>query len=75
MKVVLVCVLLFIAAATGLAYGQAGVSAGVTAVVARAWAEPAAILLCGTALLGIAGVVRHMPSQAVLQRSRDRAIE
>lgn len=62
MKVVLVFILVLIAAATGLAYGQAGVSAAVTAVVGRAWTEPAALLLIGSALLGIAGVVRRMPS-------------
>jgi hypothetical protein len=75
MKVVLVCILVMIAAATALAYGQGGMSAGVTAVVARAWAEPAALILCGSALLGIAGVVRRMPSYEQLQRSSDRVIE
>jgi hypothetical protein len=75
MKVVLICILVLVAAATGLAYGQAGMSAAVMAVVARAWGEPAALLLCGCALLGIAGVVRRMPSRAVLQRSHDRMIE
>jgi hypothetical protein len=61
MKVVLVCVLVLIAAATALAYGQPGVSAGVTAVVSEAWTEPAALLLSGSALLGIAGAIRRMP--------------
>jgi len=61
MKVVLVFVIVVIAAATAFAYGQAGVGAGVTAVAAQAWAEPAALLLSGSALLGIAGAVRRLP--------------
>jgi hypothetical protein len=61
MKVVLVCVLVLIAAATALAYGRPGVGAEVTAVVSRAWDEPAALLLFGSALLGIGGVIRRMP--------------
>jgi hypothetical protein len=69
MKVVLVCIIVFIAAATAFAYGQVGVSTsmtavvttGVTAVVVDPWAEPIALLLSGSALLGIAGAVRRMP--------------
>lgn len=61
MKVVLVCVLVLIAAATALAYGQPEVSAGVLGVAFRAWAEPASLLLSGSALLGIAGAIRRMP--------------
>jgi hypothetical protein len=61
MKVVLVCVLVLIAAATALTNGQPGVSAGVTSVVSDAWTEPAALLLLGSALLGIAGAIRRMP--------------
>ena len=61
MKVVLVFIIVLIAAATALAYGQAGVGLGVTTVAAQAWAEPAALLLSGSALLGIAGAVRRLP--------------
>ena len=61
MKVVLVFVIVLIAAATAFAYGQAGVGAGVTAVAAQAWAELAALLLSGSALLAIAGAVRRLP--------------
>ena len=61
MKVVLVFVIVLIAAATAFAYGQAGAGAGVIAVAAQVWAEPAALLLSGSALLAIAGAVRRLP--------------
>jgi hypothetical protein len=61
MKVLLVLVLMLVAAATALAYGHTGVSAGVTAVAARAINEPIALLLSGSALLGLAGAVRRLP--------------
>ena len=61
MKVVLVFVIVLIAAATAFAYGQSAAATRVTAVVADTWAEPLALLLSGSALLGIAGAVRRMP--------------
>lgn len=69
MKVVLVCIIVLVAAATAFAYGQSGVATDVTAVVstrvttvfADTWTEPLALLLSGSALLGIAGAVRRMP--------------
>lgn len=62
MKVVLVFVIVLIAAATAFAYGHAGVSEGVTAVATQTPMEPAALLLSGGALLGIASAVRRLPS-------------
>jgi hypothetical protein len=62
MKVVLVfAIVLVAAAATAFAYGQAGVSAGVSAVASQASTEPTALLLSGSVLLGIAGAVRRLP--------------
>ena len=61
MKVVLVFVIVLVAAATAVAYGHAGVSAGVSAVASHASTEPTALLLSGSALLGIAGAVRRLP--------------
>lgn len=61
MKVVLVLVIVLIAAATAFAYGPAGVSAGVHAVASQASTEPTALLLSGSALLGLAGAVRRLP--------------
>jgi hypothetical protein len=61
MKVLLVFVIVLIAAATALAYGHAGVTAGVSAVASHASTEPTALLLSGSALLGIAGAVRRLP--------------
>jgi hypothetical protein len=61
MKVLLVVVIVLIAAATALAYGLAGVTAGVSAVASHASTEPTALLLSGSALLGIAGAVRRLP--------------
>ena len=60
MKVVLVFVIGLLAAVTALAYGQADRGAGIADVVAL-WTEPAALLLSGGALLGIAGAVRRLP--------------
>jgi hypothetical protein len=61
MKVILVLVLMLVAAATALAYGHPSVSEGVTAVASHSFTEAAALLLSGSALLGIAGAVRRMP--------------
>ena len=61
MKVLLVFVIVLIAAATALAYGHVGVTAGVSAVASSASTEPTALLLSGSALLGIAGAVRRLP--------------
>lgn len=61
MKVLLVFVIVLIAAATAFAYGHAGVTAGVSAVASHASTEPTALLLSGSALLGIAGAVRRLP--------------
>lgn len=60
-KVVLVCVIVLLAAATAFAYGQVHVDAGVAALVTSGWAEPASLFLSGSALLGIAGAVRRLP--------------
>ena len=66
MKVLLVFVVALILAAsmaTALAYGHSTVTAGVTAVAAQAAAgtsEPAAMLLSGSALLGLAGAVKRL---------------
>ena len=62
MKVVLVLVLTAFAAATALAYGNTAVTTSVTAVavqVAGGSSEPAALLLSGTLLLGLAGAVKR----------------
>jgi hypothetical protein len=61
MKVVLGLIIMLVAAATVVAYGHAGVSAGVSAVASHASREPTALLLSGSALLGIAGAVRRLP--------------
>ena len=61
MKVVLVFLIMLLAAVTALAYGQAGGAAGITGGVLPPWTEPAALLLSGGALLGIAGAVRRLP--------------
>lgn len=62
MKVPLVLVIVLVAAATALAYGHAGVSAGVSAVASHASqpTEPAVLLLSGGALLGLGGAVRRL---------------
>jgi hypothetical protein len=62
MKVVLVLVLTAFAAATALAYGHTTVSTSMTAVAVQVVAdtsEPAALLLSGSLLLGLAGAVRR----------------
>jgi hypothetical protein len=62
MKVVLVLVLTAFAAATALAYGNTAVTTSVTAVavqVAGGSSEPAALLLSGSLLLGLAGAVKR----------------
>jgi hypothetical protein len=66
MKVVLVLVfaLFFVGSvATALAYGHSAVATGLTAVAAQAAAgtsEPAAMLLSGSALLGLAGALKRL---------------
>ena len=57
MKVFLVLFSVLVAAATAFAYGPAGVSAVATHVST----EPTALLLSGSALLGLAGAVRRLP--------------
>jgi hypothetical protein len=62
MKVVLVLVLTVCAAATALAYGNTAVTTSVTAVavqVAGGSSEPAALLLSGSLLLGLADAVKR----------------
>jgi hypothetical protein len=59
MKALLVIVLVALAAATALAYGGADVAAGVTAVFRGRTTEPAALLLSGSALVGLASVIRR----------------
>jgi len=62
MKVVLVLVLVVLAAATALAYGNAAVTTSVTAVAAQVadhTSEPAALLVSGSFLLGLAGAVKR----------------
>jgi hypothetical protein len=61
MKVFLVLFSVLVAAATAFAYGPAGVSASVSAVATQASSEPTALLLSGSALLGLAGAVRRLP--------------
>jgi hypothetical protein len=62
MKVVLVFVFVALAAATALAYGSGTVTSSVTAMaeqVAGTASEPAALLLSGSVLLGLAGAVKR----------------
>ena len=62
MKVVVVLVLVLLAAATAFAYSDIAVKSSVTAAaaqVAGGTSEPAAMLLSGSLLLGLAGVVRR----------------
>lgn len=61
MKALLVLALTVLAAATALAYGQTDVAAGVRDVVEHgSWpTEPAALLLSGSALIGLGGVARR----------------
>ena len=63
MKVVLVLVFVMLAAATALAYSNLTVPSSMTAIaveVARSTSEPAALLLSGSALLGLAGAVKKL---------------
>ena len=61
MKVVLMLPLVLLAAATAFAYGQGAVALSVTAAAASIpTAEPAVLLMSGTALLGIASAVRRL---------------
>ena len=62
MKVVLVSVLVMLAAASALAYGNLAVTTSVTAAAAEVVTrsrEPAVLLLSGTVLLGLAGAVKR----------------
>ena len=62
MKVFLVLVLLMVAAATALTFANAAVATTVTAAavqVADQASEPAALLVSGGVLLGLAGVVKR----------------
>lgn len=62
MKVLLVLTIGLLTAASTLALGRADVAAGVTAMVqdaASSPTEPATMLLSGSALLALAGVVRR----------------
>jgi len=63
MKVVLVSVLVALAAATSFAYGTHTVATSTPAVSVevtdRAISEPAALLLSGSFLLGLAGAVKR----------------
>ena len=62
MKGVLVSMLIALAAATALAYGSPAVSTSMTAVAAQVAGitnEPAALLLSGGLLLGVACAVRR----------------
>ena len=62
MKVVLVSVFVLLAAATAVALGSGAVATSVTAAavqVADRTGEPAALLLSGSVLLGLAGVVKR----------------
>jgi hypothetical protein len=61
MKALLILAFVLVVAATALAYGHAGVSAGVTAVASSAphAREPAALLVSGGALLAIGTALRR----------------
>lgn len=61
MKVFLVLLSVIAAAATAVAFSHADVSAGVSAVATHVSTEPTALLLSGSALLGLAGAVRRLP--------------
>ncbi len=57
-----VLILVLLAAATVVAYGHADMAAGMAAVVAHTSQadEPVALLLSGSALIGLAGAVRRL---------------
>ena len=61
MKALVVLVLVVLAAASLVAYGRADVAAGMAAVVGHASQtdEPMALLLSGSALIGLAGALRR----------------
>ena len=62
MKVFLVLGLVMVAAATALAFGNATVATGVTTVAVQVvdhTSEPAALLVSGSLLLGLAGAVKR----------------
>ena len=62
MKVFLVLMLVVLAAATALAFGNASVTSSVTAAAVQVvdhTSEPAALLLSGSFLLGLAGAVKR----------------
>jgi hypothetical protein len=62
MKVFLVSVLVMVAAATALTFANAAVATTVTAAAVQVvdhTSEPAALLVSGSLLLGLAGVVKR----------------
>ncbi len=61
MKALLILAFVLVVAATALAYGHAGVAAGVAAMASAAPepSEPAALLISGGALLAIASALRR----------------
>ena len=61
MKALVILAFMLVVAATALAYGHAGVAAGVSAMASAAPepSEPATLLLSGGALLVIASAVRR----------------
>ena len=59
MKVLLVCVLMLLVTAMAVAFGSAAANAA-AAQVFSATPEPAALLLSGSALLGLAGAVKRL---------------
>lgn len=64
MKVLLVLMFIALAAASALAYGNAEVTSTLTAAAvhfAGRSGEPAALLVSGSLLLGLAGAVKRFP--------------
>ena len=61
MKALVVLVLVILAAATAVAYARTDIAAGMTAVVFHTSQtdEPIALLLSGSALIGLAGALRR----------------
>ena len=61
MKALVVLILVILAAASLVAYGRADVAAGMAAVVSHTSQadEPVALLLSGSALIGLAGALRR----------------
>lgn len=61
MKVLLILAFVLVVAATALAYGHAGVAAGVTAVTSATPhpSEPTRLLFSGGVLLAVAGALRR----------------